>query len=230
MNTAIILSGGVGSRMGLNCPKTYLLVHNRPIISYCLKIFQNHPKIDNIVIVAAKEWQDFILKWLEKEEITKFSSFADAGETRQHSIYNGLLASKEYTDDNGIVIIHDAARPLVSRKIISDCIDTAKKYGGAMPVIPVKDTVYFSETGKKIDSLLDRNTLFSGQAPEAFRFLEYLSIHESVTDQEITNTVGTSQIAFNHGIDVHFIEGSERNFKITTAEDLKTFETYLADL
>lgn len=228
MNTAIILSGGTGTRLGAQCPKQYLMVRNQPIISYCLDIFQNHSNIDNIVIVAADEWHSFLSEWIEKKAITKFKRFADAGKTRQHSIYNGLKASKDITPDDGVVIIHDAARPLVSEKIISDCLSAAAQFGGAMPVITVKDTVYFSKSGNQIDELLDRNSLFAGQAPEAFRFGEYLAIHDSVSDEEIANTLGTSQIAFNHGINVRLVEGSERNFKITTIEDLKNFESILS--
>ena len=228
MNTAIILSGGVGSRLASQCPKQYLMVCEQPIISYCLDIFENHTEIDNIVIVAADEWQPFLREWIEKKSISKFRTFAPAGRTRQHSIYNGLKASKECTPDDGVVIIHDAARPLVSDEIISDCLHAAAQYGGAMPVITVKDTVYFSNNGQQIDELLDRNCLFAGQAPEAFRFGEYLSIHDSVSDDEIANTSGTSQIAYNHGVTVRMVKGSERNFKITTIEDLKNFELILS--
>ena len=228
MNTAIILSGGVGSRLASQCPKQYIEVCGQPIISYCLDIFENHPKIDNIVIVASEEWQPFIKEWIDKKGISKFSAFAPAGETRQHSIYNGLIASKNFTPQDGVVIIHDAARPLVSEKIISDCLSAAAEFGGAMPVITVKDTVYYSENGDKIDKLLNRNTLFAGQAPEAFRFGEYLSIHDSVSDEEIASTSGTSQIAYNHGMTVHLVEGSERNFKITTIEDLNSFKAILS--
>lgn len=229
MNTAIILSGGVGTRMGTQCPKQYLTVKNQPIISYCLDIFQNHAEIDSIVVVAAEEWQPFITEWMQRKAVTKFSCFAPAGRTRQHSIYNGLKAAKSCTPNDGVVIIHDAARPLVSDQIISDCLTAACEDGGAMPVITVKDTVYFSRNGQQIDNLLDRSCLYAGQAPEAFRFGEYLAIHDSVSDDEIAATVGTSQIAYNHGMKVRMVKGSERNLKITTAEDLNTFEAILSE-
>lgn len=227
MNTAIILSGGIGTRMGADCPKQYIMVRERPIISYCLDIFQNHPMIDHIVIVADEQWQSFILEWLEKQKITKFYQFASAGRTRQHSIYNGLKVSKGCTPDEGVVIMHDAARPLVSDQIIADCLIGAKEDGGAMPVITVKDTVYFSKDGRAIEQLLDRSCLYAGQAPEAFRLGEYLAIHDQVTDAEIAATVGTSQIAYRHGMKVRMVPGSERNIKITTPEDLATFESIL---
>ena len=94
-----------------------------------------------------------------------------------------------------------------------------------MPVISVKDTIYQSKDGKSIDHLLKRSELFAGQAPESFDFRKYLDIHNSVSDDEIAATAGSSEIAYRHGMKVRLVEGSERNFKITTIEDLETFET-----
>ena len=229
MNTAIILSGGVGTRMGADRPKQYLMVQGKPVIAYCLNIFQRHPQIDHIVIVAAEEWQPRITEWMAAEGIIKFFAFAPAGRTRQHSIYNGLKAARGCTEDDGVVIIHDAARPLTSDQIISDCLQGAHEDGGAMPVITVKDTTYYSKDGRQIDQLLDRSCLYAGQAPEAFRFGPYLAIHDAADDEEIAATAGTSQIAYKHGITVRLVKGSERNLKITTVEDLNTFEVILAE-
>ncbi|MEE3332686.1 MAG: IspD/TarI family cytidylyltransferase [Ruminococcus sp.] len=229
MNTAIILAGGVGSRMGVDRPKQYLVVKDKPIIVYCLEIFQNHKDIDNIIIVVSDEWKDYVIENVDKYRITKVKGYAAAGRTRQHSIFNGLLSTEENAPDTDVVIIHDAARPLVSDKIINDCLVGAVEDDGAMPVISVKDTVYQSKDGKSIDKLLKRSELFAGQAPESFDFKKYLDIHKSVTDDEIAATAGSSEIAYRHGMKVRLVEGSERNFKITTIEDLETFETIVND-
>lgn len=229
MNTAIILAGGVGSRMGVDRPKQYLVVNKKPIIVYCLEIFEKHTNIDKIVIVVSDEWKDYVIENADKYGITKVCGYAPAGRTRQHSIYNGLKAAEENAPDTDVVIIHDAARPLVSDKIIDDCITGAVEDDGAMPVISVKDTIYQSKDGKSIDKLLKRSELFAGQAPESFDFRKYLDIHNSVTDDEIAATAGSSEIAYRHGMKVRLVEGSERNFKITTIEDLETFETIVND-
>ncbi len=229
MNTAIILAGGVGSRMGVDCPKQYLIVKNKPIIVYCLEIFEKHKNIDKIVIVVSDEWKDYVIENVEKYGISKVCGYAPAGKTRQHSIYNGLKATEENAGDTKVVIIHDAARPLVSDKIIDDCITGAIEDDGAMPVISVKDTIYQSKDGKSIDNLLKRSELFAGQAPESFDFKKYYDIHNSVSDDEIASTAGSSEIAYRHGMKVRLVEGSERNFKITTIEDLETFETIVND-
>ncbi len=229
MNTAIILAGGVGSRMGVDRPKQYLVVKDKPIIVYCLDIFEKHKNIDNIIIVVSDEWKDYVQENVEKYGITKVKGYAPAGRTRQHSIYNGLLSTEKNTEGTDVVIIHDAARPLVSDKIIDDCLTGAIEDDGAMPVISVKDTIYQSKDGKSIDNLLKRSELFAGQAPESFDFKKYLDIHNSVSDDEIATTAGSSEIAYRHGMKIRLVEGSERNFKITTIEDLETFETIVND-
>ena len=227
MNTAIILAGGVGSRMGVDRPKQFLMVREKPIISYCFDIFQKHSEIDKIVVVVSEEWQGFVEEYAQKFGVTKLCGYAPAGKTRQHSIYNGLKCIEQNAPDTDIVIAHDAARPLVSDQIISDCIKGATEFDGAMPVISVKDTVYQSKDGKKIGQLLKRSELFAGQAPESFKFRKYLDIHNEVSDEEIASTAGSSEIAYRHGMEISMVKGSERNLKITTIEDLETFESIL---
>ena len=227
MNTAIILAGGVGSRMGVDRPKQYLVIDDKPIIVYCLEIFEKHNDIDNIVIVVSDEWKDYVIENVKKYGINKVCGYAPAGRTRQHSIYNGLKCTETNAPETDVVIIHDAARPLVSDKIIKDCIIGAVEDDGAMPVISVKDTIYQSKDGKSMENLLKRSELFAGQAPESFDFKRYLDIHNSVSDDEIAATAGSSEIAYRHGMKIRLVEGSERNFKITTIEDLETFETII---
>lgn len=227
MNTAIILAGGVGSRMGVDRPKQFLMVREKPIISYCFDIFQKHSEIDKIVVVVSEEWQGFVEEYAQKFGVTKLCGYAPAGKTRQHSIYNGLKCIEQNAPDTDIVIVHDAARPLVSDQIISDCIKGATEFDGAMPVISVKDTVYQSKDGKKIGQLLKRSELFAGQAPESFKFRKYLDIHNEVSDEEIASTAGSSEIAYRYGMEISMVKGSERNLKITTIEDLETFESIL---
>lgn len=227
MNTVIILAGGVGSRMGADRPKQFLMVEDKPIILYCFEIFQKHKEIDKMVVVVSDEWQSFVEDYAKDFGIDKICGYAPAGKTRQHSIYNGLKCIDKNAPDTDIVIVHDAARPLVSDQIISDCIKGATDYDGAMPVISVKDTVYQSKDGNKIDCLLKRSELFAGQAPESFKFRKYYKIHNEVSDEEIGATAGSSEIAYRHGLDVRMVKGSERNLKITTVEDLETFETIL---
>lgn len=228
MNIAIILSGGVGSRMGLDIPKQYVVVNGRPIISYCLQTFLDNEQTDAIVIGVADEWKAFVVEQVEKLKANKPVFYAEPGETRQYSIYNALKVVKANGyDDNCIVIIHDAARPLVSDVLINRCYEACKKADGAMPVIAVKDTTYYSENGKNITSLLDRSKLWAGQAPEAFVFGKYIRVHENMSHDELLKINGSTEIAFKQGLKVEMVEGDPMNFKITTPEDLSNFESII---
>lgn len=228
MNISVILSGGIGSRMGLDIPKQYVLVKGKPIISYCLKTFLDNDKTDAIVIGVANEWKDYVVDTVEKLNPIKPIFFAEPGETRQYSIYKALLVIRQngFADDD-IVLIHDAARPLVSHELINRCYDGCKEADGIMPVIPIKDTTYLSKDGKHIQSLLNRSHLWGGQAPEAFCFGRYLRIHEEMPREELLKINGSTEIAFRAGLDCHMVEGDPVNFKITTPEDLSLFESII---
>ena len=228
-NIAIILSGGTGTRMGLNIPKQYLVINKLPILHYSVKTFLGNDKIDMIVICCAEEWKDFIQEHLTLLDVNKNIIYSDPGETRQLTIYNALKKLENICGDNDIVIIHDAARPLVSQNLINRCLDECCRHDGVLPVIKMKDTVYLSKDGKTIKSLLDRNQLFAGQAPEAFKYQKYIETHQRLSYEEILKINGSTEIAYKCGLDITLIEGDDSNFKITTAEDLSNFKNIIND-
>ena len=190
MNYAIILSGGIGTRMQMgDFPKQYLEVEKKPILLYTLEQFQKSSAVEKIVIVAADAWREKIRGWMEEDGITKFLAFADAGDTRQESIRNGLtVCTEDSVSENDGVIIHDGVRPLVSEQLIGDCLAALADHDGCMPVLPMKDTIYQSSDGTKIDHLLERSTLFAGQAPEAFRLHPYAKINREASKEELSLT------------------------------------------
>lgn len=230
MNYLILLSGGIGSRMkSLGRPKQYFLVNDKPIFLYALETFDLHSDIDGIIIVAHEEWRKEIKMWIKKSNIRKFLGFAIPGESRQESIYNGLKYLQNWADSDANVIIHDAARPLVSSALIQDCLIPLDSYEGVIPVLPIKDTVYQSKDGKHIDNLLPRAQLFAGQAPESFKFQKYLSIHENMKKSDLKMITGSTEIALNNHMDILMIPGEECNFKITTDGDLDILATHLKE-
>ena len=228
-NIAVILSGGIGSRMGLNMPKQYVMVDEKPIISYCVKQFLDNSFTDALVIVVANDWRSFVSQHISKLYPQKPVYYAEAGETMKYSVYNGLkvIGQNGYSTED-IVLIHDAARPLVSQDLINRCYEGCREADGVMPVIPVKDTTYLSEDGKHIQSLLNRSHLWSGQAPEAFRFEKYYKIHEDMPREELLKINGSTELAFKAGLNCQMIEGDPMNFKITTPEDLSNFEAIIS--
>lgn len=228
MNTALILSGGVGSRMGSgDRPKQYLMLCGRPVIDYSLCALQCHEQISHIVIVAAEAWRDFLDQWLRSSGIGKFAGYAEPGETRQFSIFNGLEQIKKLLPDTRKVFIHDAARPILPAELITACLEGLDEAEGVMPVLPMKDTCYQSKDGRHIAGFVPRSQLFAGQAPEAFRFPRYLELHYQMPKEALQQVSGSSEMAYKNGMDVLMISGSERNIKITTKEDLILVQKYL---
>ncbi len=224
MTTALILSGGTGTRIGGDIPKQYIKVNDKPILIYCLEQLSQNDRIDTIQIVAAPEWQDDISIWLSKYHVNrKFKGFSVPGENRQLSIFHGMESIREYASNKDLVFIHDAARPLITQKIIDECIMASKGHDGVLPVLPMKDTVYYSNDGKVVSSLLERNHIYAGQAPEVFVLGKYYEANERLLPDEILKINGSTEPAILAGMDIAMIPGDEGNFKITTKADLERF-------
>jgi 2-C-methyl-D-erythritol 4-phosphate cytidylyltransferase len=221
MNAAIILSGGTGSRMGSDIPKQYLDAGGKPVIAYCISALESSADIDRIVVVAAEEYRDLIRSLFSDKD--KFFGFADPGDNRQLSILSGMNALKAVIKNDDNVIIHDAARPLITNKLISDIAETLKNSEAVLPVLPVKDTLYIVENGR-VSGNLDRDKTGAGQAPEGFRFGPYLSAVERLLPDRILEISGSMQPAVMAGMDISCIPGDEMNFKITTPVDLARFK------
>lgn len=228
MNIALLLCGGTGSRMGGTVPKQYIEVSGRPVFSYCMERLFAHERIHGVQIVAAVEWQEEIERWAGRAIGNlwegKFLGFSLPGENRQMSIFHGLEGVRGYGKDEDYVFVHDAARPLLSARQIEDCLDGASGHDGAMPVLPMKDTVYYSQDGRKVGKLLDRQTIYAGQAPEVFVLGKYYEANRRLLPDGILTINGSTEPAIMAGMDIAMIPGDERNFKITTKEDLGRFQ------
>lgn len=230
MTTALILSGGTGTRIGGDIPKQYIKINDKPILIYCLEQLTQNDRIDAIQIVAAQEWQDVILTWLVKYHVNrKFKGFSEPGENRQLSIFHGLESISEYASKDDLVLIHDAARPLITQQMIDECVMATEGHDGVLPVLPMKDTVYYSEDGKMVSSLLERSRIFAGQAPEVFVLGKYLEANKQLVPDNILKINGSTEPAIMAGMDIAMIPGNEGNFKITTKSDLERFRQITED-
>ena len=228
MNIALILSGGTGTRLGSNIPKQYIEVAGKPVIVYCMETLFQHKCVDAVHIVADSAWQEKIRERMESDKefssfFGKFCGFSEPGENRQLSILNGLKDIQQYAKDMDLVMIHDAARPLISERLLTACFETAEGHDGVLPVLPMKDTIYGSSDGKRITALLKREELFAGQAPEVFRLGKYYEANQKLLPEKILKINGSAEPAVLAGMDVAMIPGDEGNFKITTKEDLERF-------
>ncbi len=230
MNVALILSGGTGARMASRIPKQYIEVNGRPIISYCIRSLSGHDGIDGIQIVADPLWRKCIENCLADDDPAgKFRGFSQPGKNRQMSILSGLEDIRLYAHDQDFVLVHDAARPLLSAEMISRCLRASEDRDGVIPVLPMKDTVYLSEDGQTVSSLLNREKIFAGQAPEGFRLKAYYEANLRLLPDEILKINGSTEPAILAGMDIAMIEGDENNFKITTKADLKRFQKIIGD-
>lgn len=225
MVIALVLSGGSGMRMGIDIPKQYIEVSGKKIIEYCLDAFQKSDSVDLIQIVAEAKWAES----LELHKYSKFKGVSQPGRTRQESVLHGLTDIMGYASEKDIVIVHDAVRPLVREPMLKELVNATVRHDGAIPVLPMKDTVYFSEDGKKITSLLERKCVYAGQAPEAFKLGVYMEANRTLSEAELLKINGSTEPAFLAGLDIAMIPGDERNFKITTPEDLKRFEKVISE-
>lgn len=224
MNIALILSGGTGTRLGADIPKQYIEAGGRPIIGYCIEQLSGHPEIDAIWIVAEAFWQEQIKTWLSRfDQKRKFKGFSAPGENRQFSIWHGLKDIRKYAAESDLVLIHDAARPLLSEKQITECLSAITGHDGVLPVLPMKDTVYSSADGRKVTALLNRSEIYAGQAPEVFCFGRYYEANRRLLPDALQQVNGSTEPAILAGMDIAMIPGDERNFKITTKEDFKRF-------
>lgn len=220
MNIALVLAGGTGTRLGADIPKQYIEVRGKMIIDYCLETMEHSNDIADVWIVADEMWREHIKK------VDKFKGYACPGRNRQLSIYNGLKAIEESLtgeEKEVNVLIHDAARPFLTEKLISECVKAIEGHDGVLPVLPMKDTVYYSEDGKVISSLINRDKLYAGQAPELFRLQPYIQANEALLPDKILLVNGSTEPAIMAGMDIVMIPGDENNYKITTKTDMKRF-------
>lgn len=230
MNIAIILAGGTGSRIGGDIPKQFVELAGQMMIMHSMLPFAESEYVSNIQIVADEMYreriEDAIYEDPESLIAEKFLGFTNPGENRQLSIYNALKdIEKTFGGDTSFVdavIIHDAARPFVTLETVNACMLALDEHDGAMPVLPMKDTVYFSRNGQRVDELLNRNNIFAGQTPEAFWYKKYLKANEDLLPDKILHIKGSTEPAIMAGMDIAMIPGDQRNFKVTTVEDLES--------
>lgn len=228
---ALVLSGGTGSRMGSSVPKQYRVIAGKPVIVHTLERLEACGAVDGVVAVASPQWADSILRWKEEFSLTKLLELAPAGADRQLSIRSGLLTARRFMDESPAcgVIIQDAARPLTSQALFQRLLDGLEEAPAVMPALPVTDTAYTSRDGQWVDGLLDRSTLFAGQAPEAFRYWPYLRLYEEAPEELLSSMSGSCQLPCSKGWRVKMVPGDPENLKITYPADLETCERKLLE-
>ena len=210
MNRTVILAGGAGTRMGGCVPKQFINVNGKPLLQYSLEAVRDCECAGEVWIVAGEPWRGAVERMIKEAGISsRFRGFCDPGPERQVSVMNALTElMKEETAENSYVMVHDGARPLVSGELIRRCFEAAAGRDGAVPVLPVRDTVYRMEDGR-LSGLLKRDQLVGGQAPEVFRLKPYYDANLALMPDQIMRIRGSAEPAVLAGMDIVVIPADE---------------------
>lgn len=219
---AIIVAGGTGTRMGSNTPKQFLLLNDKPILYYTLKVFLDAYEDIEIILVLPEEYTE-----LGREIIDAYFDYSriqitSGGETRFHSVKNGLaLADKE-----SIIFVHDAVRCMVTTDLIHRCYENAIKTGSAVPALRSKDSVRLLNEEENDNEVLDRSKVVFVQTPQTFHSRILVPAFEIDYKERFTDEATVVE-AF--GLKISLVEGEENNIKITRPIDLFIAEKLLAE-
>ena len=227
MNVAIIIAGGSGVRTHQDVPKQFLNVNNKPVIIYTLEAFNNHPDVDAIEVVCLDGWQEILKAYANQFNISKLKWITVGGKNGQDSIRNGLFNIEKEVNPDDIVLIHDAVRPMVSSDIISDCIVKTRQLGNATSVIPCNEAMLLTDNQLNSNEQVPRHKILRTQTPQGFSYGFLLDLHKRALEKGITNSVASCTLMIEMGEKVNFSIGSEKNFKITTTDDLEIFKALL---
>jgi len=224
MNIAIIAAAGAGTRMASDRPKQFLLLAGTPVIFHTLKVFEQCDSIDEVIVVLPAEESAGFLSLAGKFGVRKLTRVVPGGVTRADSVKRGLMAIRSATAE--IVAVHDGVRPFVTVEEIDATVAAAKADGAAILVARVTDTIK-QVADEGVVKTLDRGVLRRALTPQCFRYelLREAYNHADVNDPSLTDE---SALVEQLGKRVSIVEGSTRNIKITTAEDLAIAEAILA--
>lgn len=221
---AIVLAAGKGKRMGTEVAKQYLKVHERPILYYSIKAFEDS-EVDDIFVVVGKGEEEFCSQHIiEKYGFRKVRKVITGGKERYDSVNEGLKAAENCS----YVLIHDGARPCITKELINDTIEQVKEKQACVVGVPVKDTIkVVNEEGKIVDTP-DRSQLMITQTPQAFEYSLICDAYAKLYIQkEICVTDDAMVVETMLKKDVFMIPGIYENIKVTTPEDLKIVGQFL---
>lgn len=222
MNVALILAGGNGTRMGASVPKQFIQLSGKPILIYTLEAFASHPEIDEICLICPRDSIDYTKELIVKYNIPKVSRVVPGGAARRESSKIGIFKLMEDHSEDDIVLIHDAARPNVSARIISDNIASAQENGACETAVRTSDTIAVSADGKHIQSIPDRSVLYNVQTPQTFRLgLIYKAHAFADANENFKEVTDDAALILQSGGEMFLVEGDRLNIKITTEEDLR---------
>ena len=230
LNIAVIFAGGTGVRMNSHTkPKQFLELHGKSILLHTIEHFEFHPDIDFIVVACLESWIEILKNELYRFGIKKVKWIVQGGETVQQSVYNALKKIEDNTDlaDDDIVLLHDGVRPLINQQLISQNIESVKKYGSGITVAHQYETVATVNEEGFVNQVIDRNTVRIAKAPQSFYIKDVLEAHKKARLENKKSFIDTASLMSNYGYKLRQVIGSANNLKVTTATDFYMFKAML---
>nr|WP_320119095.1 2-C-methyl-D-erythritol 4-phosphate cytidylyltransferase [uncultured Marinifilum sp.] len=226
-NVAVILAGGSGKRMGSTLPKQFLPIGNKPIIQHSIEAFSNHPQIDEICVVINADYHKEINQLITSNHIPKVKHILSGGKERSNS---SLAAINAYEKDKNIYLIfHDAVRPFVSNRIISDVISELHNGKSVAVAIPSSDTIFCLNKNNTIESVPPRQNLRRAQTPQAFAYSTIKMAYDNALKDPNFIASDDCGVVLNYlpNEAIFIVKGEEKNIKITFEGDLELGESLL---
>ncbi len=233
MNVAIIIAGGVGSRMGQEIPKQFINVGEKPVIVYTLEAFQEHPLVDAIEVVCLAGWEQVLRAYARQYKIDKLKWVVKGGASGQESIRNGVYNFEGVLAEDDICIVHDGVRPMLDPEVITDVVRVAKERGNAVTSMPYNEQIFLvdEKDSATTTQFIPRETLRRVSTPQAYRFglldSKYHEAFEKGVGVDGSNYTNTMMVQL--GVRLNFAAGSDRNIKLTTPENLEFFRAWAAE-
>lgn len=228
MNIAIILAAGSSIRFSPGTPKQFVRIAGKPLLCYSLEAFEAHSEIGKILIVTQERYIKKTQAIVDNFGYDKVIDIIPGGATRQASSLEALKYLQYMATSEDIVLIHDAARPLLPQKVITENITLARKHGAAVTAVPCLDTICESEDGAILSKNLDRNTLFQAQTPQSFRFGTIFDAHREALIKHLSVS-DDAQLLVDRKRPVYLAKGDRFLIKITTREDLAIIKQWLKE-
>jgi len=220
---AIVAAGGVGRRLGFATEKPFVPLRGKPIIFYCLHTLESSSVIDDIVVAVEKSCISRLSNLVRKFSLKKVTRVVAGGRDRFHSVRNCLaIVDTSYE----VVLVHDAARPFLTRVIIKETVAAARRYGASLASVPEKDTVKVAENGGFVRRTIDRSTLWRAQTPQAFKRSIIVNAYRNAP-KDGRGITDDAMLVERLRKRVKIISGTYNNIKITTKDDLRLADAYL---
>lgn len=229
MITALILAGGIGSRVGMSRPKQFIEVLGKPVLAYTIELYQNHPEIDAIEVVCHADWIEYLKNMIQKYNLTKVIWIVHGGNTFQESVMYGIYNLSDKLSDDDIIMIHYGTSPFTSMKILNDGIRVCKEQGMSVSCTPCYQLVGSNDENGESHNWIDRDSLTQISCPQSFKYNYLVDIYRRAKKNGLLNNIDphTTSLMYALGDTIFTSYGDQTNIKITTKEDFELFEGFV---